>query len=326
MPHILVDSIERNIKKRSAKMTMYNAHKRFALFIGRWQPFHDGHKYLIDKAIEEGENVCVAIRNTEISGKNPYTNEQRAEMIRRVYGDKVEIIVIPDIKSINIGRNVGYAVNRIDPPEHIGKISGTNVRAGKETSIPKEVEEYIKTLNTTLWLTGLPCSGKTTLAKRLKEELDNRGYKTVALDGDDVRGKLNADLGFSPEDRKENLRRIAHVARLFNHNGNFAVASFVSPTEEYRRMIKEIVGNFKLVYVKCSLKECEKRDIKGMYKKARNGEIKEFTGISAPFEEPKDADIIVDTEKDDVETCVKKILDSLKVEKLVESREYVRSW
>lgn len=305
---------------------MYNAHKKFALFIGRWQPFHGGHKYLIDEALKNGENVCIAIRSTEISEKNPYTVEQRAEMIRRIYKDKVEIIAIPDIKSINIGRKVGYDVNRVDPPEHIGKISGTNVRAGKDTSVPPEVGEYIKTLYTTLWLTGLPCSGKTTLSKRLKEELDNRSYKAVCLDGDDVRGQLNADLGFSAEDRKENLRRIAHVAKLFNRNGNFVIASFVSPTNEYRKMVKDIIGNFKLVYLKCPVEVCEERDVKGMYKKARSGEIKEFTGVSAPFEEPDDADIVIDTQTQDPESCVKQILKHLKVEKLVDAREYVRKW
>ena len=305
---------------------MYNAHKRFALFIGRWQPFHNGHKFLVDHALSEGENVCIAIRNTEISEKNPYTAEQRAEMIRRVYGGKVEVIVIPDIKSINIGRKVGYDVNRVDPPEDIGKISGTKVRTGEDSNVPPEVTEYIKTLRTTLWLTGLPCSGKTTLAKRLKEELDNRGYKAVHLDGDDVRGKLNEDLGFSVEDRKENLRRIAHVAKLFNENGNFVIASFVSPTNEYRRMIKETIGDFKLVYLKCSAETCEKRDVKGMYKRARLGEIKDFTGVSAAFEEPTNADIIVDTENQDPETCVNQILSSLKAERLVNSKDFVKSW
>jgi adenylylsulfate kinase len=292
---------------------MYNEHKRHALFIGRWQPFHNGHKYIIDNTLAKGENVCIAIRNTEISEKNPYTVAQRLEMIRRVYGDKVSTIVIPDINSINIGRKVGYDVNRVDPPADIEKISGTNVRAGKDDNVHPEVAEYIKLLRTTIWLTGFPCSGKTTLAKRLKEELDNRGYKTIHLDGDDIRGKLNADLGFSPEDRKENLRRIAHVSKLFNENGNLVIASFVSPTNELREMIKEIIGHFKLCFVKCSVETCEKRDVKGMYKKARNGEIKEFTGISAPFEEPENPDIIIDTEALDVESCVKKILESLKI-------------
>ncbi len=286
---------------------MYNAHKRYAMFIGRWQPFHNGHKYLIDQALSEGKHVCIAIRDTEISEKNPFTVEQRKEMIWRVYGDAVKAIVIPDIESINIGRKVGYEVNRIDPPEEVAKISGTNVRAGKDESVPPEIAEYIKTLRTTLWLTGLPCSGKTTLAKRLKEELDNRGYNTTHFDADDVRGALNEDLGFSKEDRKENLRRVAHVAKLFNQNGIFVIASFVSPTNDLREMVRNIIGNFKLVYVKCDLRICEQRDTRGMYKRARLGEIPEFTGISAPFEEPN-ADIVVDTQNKGVEGCVWKIL------------------
>ena len=294
---------------------MYSAHKRYALFIGRWQPFHSGHKYIIDQALDQGKHICIAIRDTELSEANPYTIEQRIEMIWRVYGDKVRTIVIPDIESINIGRKVGYGVNRIDPPENIGKISGTKIRAGRGFEMPREVAEYVNTLRTTLWLTGLPCAGKTTLAKRIKEELDNKGYNTTHLDGDDVRGALNADLGFSAEDRKENLRRIAHVARLFNKSGIFVIASFVSPTNELRDMIREIVGNFKLMYVKCAIKECEKRDIKGMYKRARAGELQQFTGVSAPFEEPDNADLIIDTENRTVEDCVSEILYKLNVEK-----------
>ena len=295
---------------------MFSGHKRYALFIGRWQPFHNGHKFLVDEALAKGENVCVAIRDTEISSGNPYTAEQRAEMIRRVYGEKVEVIVIPDIKSINIGRHVGYDVNFIEPPADIEKISGTNVRAGKEASVPAAVAEYIKLLRTTLWLTGLPCSGKTTLAKRLKEELDNRGFKAVHLDADDIRHQLNADLGFSPEDRKENLRRAAHISKLFNQNGNFVLASFVSPSAEYRQMVKDIIGSFKLVFLKCGLKACEERDVKGMYKKARAGQIKDFTGVSAPFEEPADADIVVDTECQSVEACVQEILERIGVQQI----------
>jgi len=291
---------------------MYNGHKRYAMFIGRWQPFHNGHKYLIDDAIIKGQDVCIAIRDTETSEKNPYTVDQRVEMIKRVYGNKVMISVIPDIASINIGRKVGYDVNRIDPPKQIEKISGTNVRAGIDTNIPLEVAEYIKTLRMTLWITGLPCSGKTTLAKRIKEELDNRSYRTIHLDGDDVRGKLNADLGFSAEDRKENLRRVAHIAKLFNENGNFVIASFVSPSNQLRQMVAGIIGNFKLVYARCSLETCEKRDVKGMYKKARSGEIQEFTGVSAPFEEPDNGRIVVDTDNN-LECCVKQILKEMKI-------------
>ncbi|MFA5005172.1 MAG: adenylyl-sulfate kinase, partial [Candidatus Omnitrophota bacterium] len=197
-------------------------------------------------------------------------------------------------------------------------------RAGKDSSVPAEVAEYIKLLHTTLWLTGLPCSGKTTLSKRLKEELDNRGFKAVHLDADDIRTKLNADLGFSPDERKENLRRVAHVAKLFNENGNFVVTSFVSPTNEYRKMIKDIIGNFKLVFVKCPAEVCAGRDVKGMYKKAKAGELKDFTGVSAPFEEPNDADVVVDTERLGVEECVAKILKSIGIQAMKKSIFY--SW
>ena len=292
----------------------YNNHKKYALFIGRWQPFHNGHKFLIDKALSEGKKVCVAIRDTELSRSNPYTYEQRAEMIKHAYRSKcieLKIIRIPDIESVNIGRNVGYDINIIEPTEEIGKISGTSVREGKETSLPEEVAEYLGLLKTTIWFTGLPCSGKTTLARALKEELDNKGYRIVHLDAEDIRKRLNEDLGFSEKDRYENLRRIAHVAQLFNENHNTVITSFITPTNKMREMVGGIISNMKLVYIKCGLKTCEKRDIKGMYKAARLEEIKDFTGISAPFEEP-DADIIVDTEKSNLEECIKKILEELR--------------
>lgn len=292
---------------------MVSGHRKYALFIGRWQPFHNGHKYIIDKALKEKKNVCIAVRDTEISEENPFTKEQRAEMIRRVYGDRVKIVVLPDIESVSIGRKVGYKIIRYNAPHFIRRVSATKIRAGKNHGLPKPVGEYIKSLKTTLWLTGLPCSGKTTLAKRLKEELDNKRFKTVHFDADDIRGKLNADLGFSEKDRTENLRRIAHVAKLFNDNGVFVIASFVSPIDKMRRMIKNIIKNMKLVYLKCDLKTCEERDIKGMYKKARRGLIKQFTGVSAPFEVPKEADVAVNTAKYDVEYCVKKILKRIKV-------------
>lgn len=159
----------------------------------------------------------------------------------------------------------------------------------------------------TIWLTGLPCSGKTTLATALKKELDKSGYKTVHLDGDVLRAGTNKDLGFSSNDRRENLKRVACMARDLNCEGNWVIASFVSPTNELRDMVREIIGPMWLVYVKCSLAECRKRDVKGMYQKALKGEIKEFTGISAPFEEPGGADIIVNTENSNVADCVRRI-------------------
>ena len=168
-------------------------------------------------------------------------------------------------------------------------------------------------LHITFWLTGRPCSGKSTLAERLREEMDKRGIRCVNLDGDDVRGRLNADLGFSPKDRKENLRRVAHVAQLFNENGNLVIATFITPTNELREMVRGIITNFKLCYVRCSPELCERRDVKGMYKKARKGEIKEFTGVSAPFEEPVNAQLVIDTEAHNLDECIAQILRELKV-------------
>ena len=290
-----------------------NDHKKYALFIGRWQPLHQGHIWLVQQSLDKGEDVCIAIRNTELSEKNPYTVAQREEMIHRVWGDKVAICVIPDIKSINIGRNVGYDVIRMDPPEDIGKISGTNVRKGIENRVAEEVIEYIKLLRTTIWFTGLPCSGKTTLCNKLYEEMRNHGYNVVTLDGDDMRSKMNEDLGFSPKDRAENLRRVAHTAQLFNDKGYIVLASFVSPTEDVREMIKGIIKYFKLVYVDCSIDKCVERDVKGMYKKAIAGEIPDFTGISAPFDTPLNPDIVVKTEENDVDACIEQIIEKFKM-------------
>ena len=160
----------------------------------------------------------------------------------------------------------------------------------------------------TLWFTGRPCAGKSTLAAALEQVLEKRGIHVARLDGDDVRNKLSADLGFTEKDRLENLRRVAHVAQLFNENNNFVIATFVSPTNEMRRLVRGIIQNFKLCYVKCNAEVCEDRDVKGMYKKARLGKIKDFTGVSAPFEEPDEYEIVVNTGTHSVEQCVDEIL------------------
>ncbi len=158
----------------------------------------------------------------------------------------------------------------------------------------------------TIWFTGLPCSGKTTIAAGLKDILERSGKKVVHLDGDVVRKGLNSDLGFSDEDRKENLRRAAHMSQILNENGIMVLASFVSPTNDMRRMVSGIIDELKMVFVTCSLQECERRDSKGMYAKARAGTINGFTGIDAPFEEPEDA-IVVDSEKSGPDACIAEV-------------------
>jgi len=163
----------------------------------------------------------------------------------------------------------------------------------------------------TLWFTGLPCSGKTVLANAVAEDLKARGMKVERLDGDIVRKSLTRDLGFTEEDRNMNIERVTFVAKLLTRNGVAVLASFVSPYNKIRAYSRKEIGNYILVYTKCSLEECESRDIKGMYAKARAGEIKNFTGIDHPFEEPDNANIIVETDKQTVEESKKLILDAL---------------
>lgn len=157
-----------------------------------------------------------------------------------------------------------------------------------------------------IWFTGLSGSGKSTLANALESALNADGIHTYLLDGDNVRNGLNAGLGFSREDREENLRRIAEVSKLFLDAGIVVIAAFISPLREDRSMIRRIVGDGEMteVYVECSLETCEDRDVKGLYARARKGEIKGFTGIDAPYEAPSNPDLKVNTEDDPLDTCL----------------------
>ncbi len=180
----------------------------------------------------------------------------------------------------------------------------------------QEKEQKLGQKAKVFWFTGLSGSGKTTLAIQLERHLFARGYFTQLLDGDNIRSGLNANLGFSEEDRKENIRRIAEVSKLFANCGVIVLACFVSPTEEIRRQAKEIIGkDFVEVFVNTPLAICEQRDIKGLYQKARAGIIKDFTGISSPFEAPKNPDIQIETENKTIEKTVQELL--TKVEKLI---------
>jgi len=165
-----------------------------------------------------------------------------------------------------------------------------------------------------LWFTGLSGSGKSTLANALEARLYHGHCTTIVLDGDNVRHGLCGDLGFSAEDRVENIRRIGEIAKLFLDAGVIPLAAFISPFREDRQRVRSLVGDgeFFEVYCKCSLDTCEDRDVKGMYKKARAGEIKDFTGISSPYEEPEQADVVVDTDKFTVEECVDQIVERMR--------------
>lgn len=148
-----------------------------------------------------------------------------------------------------------------------------------------------------LWLTGLSGSGKSTIAQHLERKLYNEGFFTQVLDGDNIRSGMNSNLGFSPEDRTENIRRISEIAKLYLHSGVVTINSFISPTIAIRQMAKDIIGaeDFIEVYINTPLDVCEARDVKGLYKKARKGEIKGFTGIDAPYEAPINPNIEVKT-------------------------------
>jgi adenylylsulfate kinase len=165
-----------------------------------------------------------------------------------------------------------------------------------------------------LWFTGLSGSGKSTIANALEKALNLKGISTYTLDGDNIRSGLNSDLSFSPTDRTENIRRIAQVANLMIDAGLVVLGAFVSPYRKDREEIKTIVhpDNFIEIYINTSLEECERRDVKGLYKKARDGEIKNMTGISAPYEVPENPDIEINTEAENIEGAVEKILNHIK--------------
>lgn len=164
-----------------------------------------------------------------------------------------------------------------------------------------------------LWFTGLSGSGKSTVAMALERELHRRGLLCRILDGDNIRTGINANLGFSEADRRENIRRIAEVARLFVDTGIITIAAFISPTEEIRALARDIIGeaDFKEIYMATPLAECERRDVKGLYARARRGEIEHFTGISAPFEAPSQPALSLDTSVLSLEESVRRILDLL---------------
>lgn len=172
-------------------------------------------------------------------------------------------------------------------------------------------EKLLKQRAKAIWLTGLSGSGKTTIAKILEKELHQLGFLTQLLDGDNVRDGLNNNLGFSAEDRRENIRRIAEVNKLFNQCGVISINCFVSPTEEIRQVARDIIGEecFLEVFVDTPLALCEARDVKGLYEKARKGEIANFTGISAPFEVPKNAVLVLKTEDKNPEESARHLLE-----------------
>ncbi len=174
----------------------------------------------------------------------------------------------------------------------------------------EDKEQLLKQRSVMIWFTGLSGSGKSTLAIALERELHRHGLLCRILDGDNIRSGINNNLGFTEADRTENIRRIAEIGKLFVDTGIITIAAFISPMNSLREMAASIIGknNFLEIYVNTSLAECERRDVKGLYAKARRGEIKEFTGISAPFEAPLDPDLVLDTSILSVQQSVNELL------------------
>jgi len=173
--------------------------------------------------------------------------------------------------------------------------------------------------STIVWFTGLPSSGKSTIANEVEKKLIQRRMRTYILDGDNVRMGLCKDLGFSEEDRAENIRRIGEVSKLFVDAGTLVLSAFVSPYTRDRNAVRDLVpeGEFVEVYVKCSLEEAESRDVKGLYKKARAGEIKGFTGIDDPYEAPENPEIVIETDKVTLDEGVNQLIDYLEKRDLI---------
>ncbi len=187
-----------------------------------------------------------------------------------------------------------------------------NITKTKPKVTKEDKEKLLGQKGMVFWMFGLSGSGKSTIAHEVERQLTEKGKLVVVLDGDNVRHGLNANLGFSDEDRRENLRRVAEVAKLFAENGIIVLTSFISPTQASRDEARKIISKaapFYETYIKCDIEECEKRDPKGLYKKAHSGEIKDFTGIDAPFEESKKPDVLIDTTKEDVAESAKQIID-----------------
>jgi adenylylsulfate kinase len=196
----------------------------------------------------------------------------------------------------------------------------TNIKWHQGKITKEDRTRLMKQKGVTLWLTGLSGAGKSTIAVELEHALLENKHQAYILDGDNIRFGLNKNLGFSPEDRSENIRRIGEVAKLFTDANIITITAFISPyrqdRDNARKLLKE--GEFIEIYIKCPLEVCEERDTKGLYKKARKGEVKEFTGISAPYEEPLSPELTIDTSKMSIEESTRAII------KYLEEKGYVK--
>jgi len=198
----------------------------------------------------------------------------------------------------------------------------TNISWHQGTITKADRQRLFRQKAVVLWFTGLSASGKSTLAHAVERELFDKGHLSFVLDGDNIRHGLNKNLGFSPQDREENIRRIGEVAKLFSEAGLITITAFISPYRADRDAARKLLkaGEFIEIYVKAPLQVLEDRDPKGLYSKARRGEIKEFTGISAPYEEPLHPELIIDTSRLDIHECIEEIMTYLRDNEIIREK------
>jgi adenylylsulfate kinase len=294
-----------------------------AIFVGRFCPFHNGHLKIMQKKIDEGKPLLIFVRDTHYDSYPAKMRKRMIELTMHQMKVDAKVVIIDDIESINYGRGVGYEVNEIQVDDFTKSISATEIRnrIAKADNSWKEfmpsgsrevLEDYLSKKGIVIWFTGLPCAGKKTYADLLSDELAKRGIQNERLNGSVLREVVSENLGFSKKDREKNLRRAAYIAKLLSRNGAVVISSFITPYESLREDIKnDLNGDARYieVYVKASLEVCKKRDGSGMYEKAEKGKIKDFTGVSDRFDEPKNPDIIIDTEAHSIEENIEKLID-----------------
>jgi bifunctional enzyme CysN/CysC len=247
--------------------------------------------------VERNEIADVILRSYALLALDEV--EQNPQTGRFVLGDGVNIVA-------------GGTISMRDYPDQrsLVTVKSTNITAvAHRVTNPQRVARNGHT-GGVLWLTGLSGAGKSTIAMAVEQELFRRGYQAYVLDGDNVRRGLNSNLDFSPEDRAENIRRVGEVAALFADSGQIVVTAFISPYRTDRQRARAAAGNgFHEIYIKASLETCEKRDPKGLYRRARTGEIAEFTGVTAPYEMPESPELTIDTDRLSIEQSVARVLE-----------------
>jgi adenylylsulfate kinase len=293
-----------------------------AIFVGRFCPFHKGHLAIMQKKIDEGKPLLIFVRDTHYDIYSAKLRKRMIEACMHKLKVDAKVLIIDDIESINYGRGVGYEVNEIKVDESIQNISATEIRkridlndnSWKDMMAPaadKILEDYLQNKGIVVWFTGLPSSGKSSLANSVSDYFRNLGLKIENLDSNVIREKIGYDLGFSNEDRLKSLERAVFISKLLSRNGVLVLSSFITPLESMRSEIRDEISKesrFVEIYVKADIDSCKKRDKKGMYEKAEKGLIKDFTGVNSEFEEPKNADLVVDTDKYSEEESAIKII------------------